>query len=56
MHLETMPTATPAAEVIGTPASSKARVPPHTEAIDDEPGVNVMINISNLSQNRQFVF
>ena len=36
--LETSPTATPAAELdTGTPASRSARVPPQTDAIDEEP-------------------
>jgi hypothetical protein len=34
------PIATPAAGLdIGTPASIRARLPPHTEAIDDDPSM-----------------
>jgi hypothetical protein len=38
LNCVTKPTATPATEdEMGTPASIKAKLPPHTEAIDDEP-------------------
>jgi hypothetical protein len=37
---ETRPMATPAAgEAIGTPASRRANVPPQTEAMEEEPGM-----------------